>query len=174
MKTLSSLSPLLVNAMCLIFAETFKDDLMPTPIIGRLATEFVSCPSPPFIFTFAINQHLESGAAILSSFFRWAVLSELFEEKPSYSTLHLQVLECISSVDLKLVVYTKNLEPIIDQLLRAVKVKEPEKIQRSLEKFAQLIQVSKMFLYGNIPHFIEKLKMLPKNSLLELVITSVT
>jgi Domain of unknown function (DUF4507) len=178
MKTLSLLSPLLVNAMCLIFAETFKDDQLPTPIIGSLATEFMSCPTPPFVFTFTIPQHLETGATILGSFFRWTVLSELYEEKPSYSSLHLKVLECITNVDpiglpVKPIVQIKFLDPIIEIILRAAKTKEPERVQRSLEKFAQLIQVSKNYLYGNIPEFYRKLKLLPKNSFLELVIASV-
>lgn len=176
MKTLPVITPLLVNAMCLIFAETYKDDQLPTPIIGQLATEFMSSPTPPFIFTFTIPQHLETGATILGSFFRWSVLSELYEDKPSYSRLHLKVLECMSSSDplliVKPVVYIKYLDPIIDLILRAAKTKEPERVQRSLEKLAQLIQVSKSFLYGNIPHFLERLKLLPKNSFLELVISS--
>lgn len=75
-------------------------------------------------------------------------------------------------VTAKPVVYTKYLEVIIEQIQKAlVKVKDPERIQRSLEKLAQLIQVSKNFLYGNIPLLMEKLKMLPKNPILELVIS---
>jgi Domain of unknown function (DUF4507) len=116
---------------------------------------------------------MEVGAFLIGTYFRWTVLSELFEDKPSYSKLHLTILECLSSLEppLKPVVYTKYLETIADQIQRASKVKEPERVQRSLEKFAQLIQITKNFLYGNIPLLMEKLKQLPKNSLMELVIT---
>lgn len=175
---MASISPLFVNSLCLIFAETFKDDNLPTAIVGSLVTEFVqSSTSPAFVYTFSIPAHVEVGAFLLGSFFRWTVLSELYEEKPSYSKLHLKILECMSNLDpaaaAKPIVYTKYLETIIDQIERAAKIKNPETIQRSLEKFAQLVQVSKIYFYGNIPLFVERLKLLPKNSLLELVIMSV-
>jgi hypothetical protein len=177
LKSLASLSPLFVNALCLIFAETFKDDQIPSGIIGELVTEFVqSSSSPPFMFTFTMPAQIDIGSLILASFFRWSVLSELYEEKPSYSRLHLKILECISNIDLatpgKPVIYTKHLENILDLIQKAVKVKEPEKVQRSLEKLASILGVSKAYLYGNVPLLIERLKALPKNSLLEIVIAS--
>lgn len=178
LKSLAFLSPLFVNSLCLIFAETFKDDQLPTAIIGSLVTEFVETkPSPPFIFTFTIPAHTEIGALILGSFMRWAVLSELFEEKPSYSRLLLKILECLSSVEpVPLpVVATKYIEVIIDQIERAAKVKDPTRVQNSLGNLAQLVQVSKPFFYGNVPLLIsklERLKSLPKNPLLDLVIAS--
>lgn len=178
LKSLATLSPLFVNALCLIFAETFKDEQLPTAIIGSLVTEFIQSPtSPAFIYTFTIPTHIEVGAIILAAFFRWTVLSEFHEEKPSYSKLHLRILECLSSVDpstpAKPIVYTKYLEPIVDQIQKAAKVLSPERVQMSLEKFAQLLLVSKMYLYGNIPLLMERIKLLPKNSLLELAIMSV-
>lgn len=177
LKTLATISPLFVNSLCLIFAETFKDDQMPTAIIGSLVTEFVqSSPSPAFIYTFSIPAHVEVGAFLLGSFFRWTVLSELYDEKPSFSKLHLKILECMTNLDSaatsKPVIYTKNLEVIIDQIEKASKIRDPETIQKSLEKFAQLVQVSKEYFYGNVPFFVDRLKLLPKNSLLELVIMS--
>lgn len=177
LKILPSKAPLLVNAISLIFAETFKEDILPPPIIGSLLTAFVDEPTPPFILTFAVHQHYEIGSTIMGSFLRWTVLSELFEEKPSYSRLHLKVLESITNIDpmivVKPIVQIKHLDPTIDLILRAAKTKEPERVQRSVEKFAQLIQAIKTYLYGNIPHFIERMKLLPKNSFLDLVILSV-
>lgn len=176
-KTLSGISPLFVNSLSVIFAETFKDDQMPTPIIGKLITEFVqSSTSPPFIYTFTVPVHTEVGAFLVGAFFRWIVLSEFNDEGASYSRLHLKIMECLSNLDQTLptkpIVYTKFLTEICDQIERVAKVKDPEMVQRSLEKFAQLVQVSKVYLYGNVPLLIEKLKKLPKNSLLELVIMS--
>lgn len=175
LKNLATLSPLFVNSLCMIFAETYKDDQMPTPIIGSLVTEFVQTSSPPFIYTFTIPAHVEIGAMLLGSFFRWTVLSELSEEK-SYSRLHLKLLECLSTaefpVQAKPVVHTKYMDTIIDQIERAAKVKNPETIQRSIEKLAQLVQVSKAFLYGNLSILVERLKKLPKNALMDLVIAS--
>lgn len=175
-KSLAIISPFFVNSLSVIFAETFKDDQMPTPIIRTLITEFVSSTSPPFIYTFSVPVHIEIGAFLLGAFYKWAVLSEFHGEGPYYSKLHLKILECMSSLDLttpaKPVLYTKYLIDIIDYIERASKTSEPEVTQRSLEKFAQLMQVSKLFLYGNLPLLIERLKALPKNSLLELVIMS--
>lgn len=170
LKALPVLSPLFTNSLCLIFAETFKDDQLPSKIIADLVT---LSPSP-FISFFSIPTHVEIGAFIIGSFFRWDVISEIYEGQPySYSQLHLKILNEMSNVDVtaKPIVYTKYLEVIVEQIQRAsLKVKDPERIQRSIEKFAQLIQVSKNFLYGNIPALMEKLKMLPKNPLMELVI----
>ena len=177
-KSLSAVSPLFVNSLTVIFAETFKDDQMPTPIIRQIITEFVqSSTSPPFIFTFTVPVHIEIGAFLLASFYRWVVLSEFYGEGSAYSRLHLKILECMSNLEptvpTKPIMYTKYLCEIIDQVERAAKVKDPEMTQRSLERFAQLVQVSKEYLYGNIPLFIERLSKLPKNSLLELVIMSI-
>lgn len=174
LKILPLLSPLFTNALCLIFAETFKDDQLPTRVLAELVTEFLNFSPSPFIFCFSIPSHVETGSFLIGSFFRWIVLSELFEEPYSYSRLHLKILNEMSNVEVtaKPVVYTKYLEVIIEQIQKAlVKVKDLERIQRSLEKLAQLIQVSKNFLYGNIPLLMEKLKMLPKNPILELVIS---
>lgn len=172
LKALPTLSPLFTNSLCLIFAETFKDDQLPTKIIGELITDFMALS--PFIYIFSIPTHIEVGAFLLGAFFRWTILSELYEDTPSFSKLHLKILECLSNVDIKSpskpIVYTKFLEAIIDQIHRAAKIKEPEKIQRSLEKFAQLIQISKSYLYGNIPFLMDKLKTLPKNPLMELIL----
>jgi hypothetical protein len=176
LRALPSLSPMFTNALCLICAETYKEDQLPAPIIGELLTEFMShTPSPPIVFTFTIPTHIEVGSLILCSLFRFTILSELFEEKSSYSALHLKILECLTTIDIsspsKPIIYTKYLENIADQISRAAKVKEPEKVQKSLEKFAQLIQISKNYLYGNIPMLMDKLKTLPKNSLMDLVIS---
>lgn len=177
-KALSGISPLFVNSLSVIIAETFKDEQMPTPIIGRLITEFVqSSTSPPFVYTFTVPIHIEIGAFLLGAFYRWTVLSEFHDEGPAYSRLHLKLLECMSSLDplapTKPVIYTKHLVDIIDQIERTATIKGPEITQKSLEKFAQLVQASKSYLYGNVPLLIERLKGLPKNSLLELVIMSV-
>lgn len=178
LKSLGTMSPLFVNTLCLTFAETFKDEQLPTPIIGSLVTEFIQSSSPAFLYNFNITAHVEVGAVILAALYRWTVLSELYEEKPSYSKLHLKILECMSGIDgttaqSKPIVYTKYLDIIIDQIQRAALTKDPERVQRSLEKFAQLIQVSKTYLYGNIPLLMERLRSLPKNSLMELVVMSV-
>lgn len=174
LKSLPDLSPLFVNALCLIFAETYVE-LMPPPLIGNLVTVFVDSISPPFVFTFTIPNHVEVGALLLGTFYRWAVLSEIYEDKAAnYSNFHLKILECISdwTAPSKPIVYTKYLETIIDQIQRAAKIKEPEKLQRSIEKLAQILQVSKTYMFGNVPMLIEKLKSLPKNFLLDLVMTS--
>lgn len=125
------------------------------------------------MFTFTIPAHAEIGAFILGSFFRWTILSELYDPKPLYSKMHLKLLEVLSDIDQivtsKPVISTKHLEAIIDQIERAGLTKEPETIQRSLEKFAQLVQVSKIFLFGNIPQFADRLSKLPRNGLLDLV-----
>lgn len=141
LKALPTLSPLFTTSLFLIFAETFKDDQLPTKIIAELVT---LSPSP-FIFCFSIPTHIETGAFILGSFLRYDVISELYDEPYSYSQLHLKILnEMMGNVELtaKPIVYTKYLEAIVEQIQRAcVKIKDPERIQRSIEKFAQLIQV---------------------------------
>ena len=143
---------------------------MPTLRIASLITEFIqSTPSAPLMFTFTIPAHAEIGALLLGSFFRWTILGELYDEpKVTYSRMHLKLLECLSSAEqiapAKPIVATKYLEIIVDQIERAIPIRSPEVITRSIEKFAQLIQVSKPFLYGNIPRFIERLdQSLPKN-----------
>lgn len=175
LKILPLLSPLFTNALCLIFAETFKDDQLPTRVLAELVTEFLNFTPSPFIFCFSIPSHVETGAFLIGSFFRWSVLSELFDEQPySYSKLHLKILNEMSNVEVtaKPLVYTKYLEVIIEQIQKSlVKIKDPERVQRSVEKLAQLIQVSKNYLYGNIPMLMDKLKMLPKNPILDLVIS---
>lgn len=96
LKTLSVLSPLFVNALSLIFAETYKDDLMPTPIVASLITEFLqSANAPPILYTFTVPVHVEVGAFILTAIYRWTVLSEFHEERTIYSKLHLRILECL-------------------------------------------------------------------------------
>jgi hypothetical protein len=173
---LGTLAPLLVNAMSLIFAETYKDDQLPTPIIGSLVTAFVEDSTPPYILTFAVPSHYDIGSTIMGSYLRWTVLSELYEEKPSYSRLHFRVLESFTNIDpmiiVKPIVQIKHLDPNFDIILRAAKTRDPERVQRAVEKFAQMIQVIKGCLYGNVPQFVERMKMLPKNSFLDLVIAS--
>lgn len=175
LRSLPTLSPIFTNALCLIFAETYKDDQLPTSIIANLIVDFMSLSPSPLVYTFSIPAHNEMGAFILVGFFRWIVLSELYEDQPSYSKLHLKILECLSMIDLqspsKPIVYTKYLENIIDQINRASKTKDSERVQRSIEKLAQIIQISKNFLYGNIPMLMEKLKSLPKNALMEMIIS---
>ncbi|KAG5675519.1 hypothetical protein PVAND_005415 [Polypedilum vanderplanki] len=176
LKALPSISPMFTNALCLVAAETFKDDL-PSPVIGELLITFMSYnPSPPIIFTFTIPAHIEVGSFILGALFKYTILSELYEEKPSYSKLHLKILECLSNIEItspsKPIIYTKYLESIADHILRATKViNDPERIQKSIEKFSQLIQISKSYLYGNIPQLFEKLRTLPRNALMDLVLT---
>lgn len=172
LKALPSLSPLFTNSLCLIFAESFKDDQLPTKIISELITDFLALT--PFIYIFSVQTHIDTGSFLLCTFMRWTILSELYEAQPN-SKLHLKILECLSSVDpnspSKPIVYTKYIEGIADQIQRAVKiVEEPERIQRSMEKFAQLLQISKKFLYGNIPLLMDRIRQLPKNSLMELVL----
>lgn len=171
------ISPLFVNSLSLFIAETFKDDQMPTPILGKLITEFVqSLASPPFIFSFTVPVHIEIGAFLTATFYRWVVLSEFHDEGPAYSRLHLKLLEVMSLLDpsapTKPIIYTKHLIEICDQIERAAKTKSPETTQKCLEKFAQLVQVSMNYLYGSIPLFMERLKSLPKNYLMEMVIMS--
>lgn len=172
--TLPLVSPLLTNALCLIFAETFKDDQMPTRILADLVTEYMSFTPSPFLFCFSISSQNDTGSFLISSFFRWSVLGEIFDENPySYSKMHLKILNALTNIEMveKPAINTKYLEAIVDQIQKALaKCKDPERVQRSLEKFAQLIQVSKCYLYGNIPGLMEKLKILPKNPLLDLVI----
>jgi hypothetical protein len=176
LKTLPMISPIFTNALCLVFAETFTDEKMPPKLIGELLVEFMKVSPPSFIFTFTIPSHIESGSIILAAFFRWSVLSEILEEKSNYSHFHLKILECIASIDLKIaskpIIYTKYLENVAEMIIRLGSCHQPEKVQKSLLKFAQIVQVSKKFLYGNIPSFVEKLKCLPKSSLLDLVISS--
>lgn len=173
LKTLPLLSPLFTNALCLIFAETFKEDL-PTRVLADLITEFMQFTPSPFIFCFSIPSHVETGAYLIAAFYRWSILSELHEEEPYvYSKFHLKILNEMSNVEMttKPVVYTKYLENIVDQIQKALlKPKDPERIQRCLEKLAQIIQVSKNYLYGNIPNLMDKLRKLPKNPLLDLVV----
>jgi hypothetical protein len=69
-------------------------------------------------------------------------------------------------------VCTKYLETIIDIIERAAKVKDPATVQKAIEKFAQIVLASKSFLYGNIPLLTERLFLLPKNALLDLVIST--
>lgn len=179
LKTLPTLSPLFVNALSMIFAETYKEEQLPTPIVASLIVEFLKTSNaPPILYTFAVPVHVEIGAFILSQFYRWTVLSELSEEatrNTTYSQLHLKILECMSNIDPKSnlpIIPTKNLEAIADLIGRAAKVKDPVTIQKSLEKFAQLVQVSKVYFYGNVSILIDHLKALPKNALLDLVISS--
>jgi Domain of unknown function (DUF4507) len=99
-KSLAEISPLFVNALLLIFAETFKEDQLPSPIIGSMITEFIqSSTAPSFMCMFAVPGHADVAAHLLGSFFRWTVLGELYEEKSSYSKLHLKVVECLNNVD---------------------------------------------------------------------------
>jgi hypothetical protein len=178
LKNLSVISPSFTNALLLVFCETYKDEQLPSEVIRELLIDFTSTANhqitPPFIFLFSLPAHIEIGAFFLSSFYRWIVLGELNEEK-SYGKFHLKILECMSSIEMtsisKPIVYTKYLELIIDIIQRAAKSNhDPEKIQRAMEKFAQLIQVSKSYLYGNIPLLFERLKSLPKNQLMDIII----
>lgn len=176
LKSLPTLSPIFTNALCLVFAENYKDDQTPPPLVGNLLTEFMEVSPPSFIFTFTIPSHVESGSIILAAFFRWSVLNEIKDLRPSYSHFHLKVIECIASIDpllpSKPIVNTKSLESIADSILRLKSSADEEKVQKSLLKFAQIVQVSKKFMHGNVTVFKEKLKFLPKNSLLDLVITT--
>lgn len=125
------------------------------------------------MFTFTIPSQAEIGSLIVGTFFRWVILSEIYDQSSLYSKMHLKLLECLSNPDTivpaKPVITTKHLENIIDQIERAALTKDPEVIQKSLEKLAQVVQVSKPFLFGNIAKFIQRLSTLPKNSILDIV-----
>jgi len=170
---LPTISPIFINGLCYMFAELDKVEL-PKPLVQRMVNEFVTTASPPLFLTFMVPAHMEVGAFLLGTFFRWSVLSELQSQGESYSKMHLKILECMSSIEptspTKPVVYTKFFEVIIDSLLQAAKTTESEAIQRSILKLAQLVQASKPFLYGNIPILMERLSQLPKNSLMSLVV----
>jgi Domain of unknown function (DUF4507) len=64
LKSLPMISPIFTNALCLVFAETFKDDIMPPALVGELLVEFMKVSPPSFIFTFTIPSHVESGCII--------------------------------------------------------------------------------------------------------------
>lgn len=174
LKSLARVSPLFVNSLCLVFAETFRDEHLPTTVVASLVTEFIQeTPLPPFMFTFSIPAYAEIGSLIVATFFRWIVLSEIHDPKALYSQMHLKLLECLSNTELvvpaKPIITTKHLENIIDQIERAVLTKEKEVVQKSLLILAQVIQVLKPFLFGNIPKFISRLSNLPNNALLDIV-----
>lgn len=177
LKTLPAVSPIFTNALCLVFAETFKNENLPPPLVGQLLVEFMKTSPPSFIYTFAIPSHVESGSIIIAAFFRFSVISVIIEEKSSYSHVHLKILECLASIDVtipsKPIICTKHLENIADLIHRLSAHYPLERVAQSYMKFAQIVQLSKKFLYGNIPMFVEKLKCIrPHISLLERVIES--
>lgn len=176
LKSLPAESPIFTNALCLIFAENYMNDQTPPPLIGNLLVEFIEVMPPSFVFTFTIPSHVDSGSLILAAFFRWSVLNELKDLKPSYSHFHLKVIECIASIDpllkAKPTVRTENLENIADSILKLKNAVDDGKVQKSLLKFAQIVQVSKKFMQGNLTVFREKLKLLPKNSLMDMVLNT--
>lgn len=125
------------------------------------------------MFTFSIPAHAETGSLIVTTFFRWVVLSEMFDPNPLYSQMHLKLLECLSNTELvvpaKPIIKIKHLENILDQIERAVLTKDMEVVQKSLFILAQVVQVLKPFLFGNVPKFLSRLSNLPKHPLLDIV-----
>lgn len=173
LKNLPAISPIFTNALCLVLAENFKDERTPPLLIGSLLFEFLEVNPPSFIFTFTIPSHIESGQEILAAFFRWSVLNELQISEQSYSHFHLKVIEAISSCStVALTIRTEKLEAIADLILKLKSSADEEKVQKSLLKFAQIVQISKKSMQGNLTVFKEKLKKLPKNALMELVIST--
>lgn len=162
------------NSFLQLISEIFVGQQFPPPIIQDIITEWVS-KYPTLLFAYG-PQVSETGSIALAGLIRWCSLAP-FENQPNYSKLHLSLLQSLSNQEgmtVKPVIFTKQLEVIIDVLLKVPKVtRDEEDVQKSLERFAQIIAISRQYLYGNVPSLVERLKKLPSNLLMDIVITSI-
>lgn len=128
----------------------------------------------------------------LPGLIRWCVLapiSTIPTDVPAFSKLHLAILKSLMQVESKSVNDVPPASAINSIALGVVifalrfrateiaKIGNPdtdEKFQLSLERLAQCIQIAlqSRSLSGNVPQMISKLKTLPKNNLLDIVIKS--
>ena len=173
-KLLPTSAILLSNSFLQLISEIFVDQQFPPPVIQDIITEWVS--KYPILFAYG-PQVSETGSIALAGLIRWCSLAPLFENQPNYSKLHLSLLQSLSNqeaITVKPVIFTKQLEVVIDVFLKVFKTtKEQEDVQKSLERFAQIIAIARQYLYGNVPLFVERLKKLPSNLLLDIVISSI-
>ncbi|CAO1431842.1 unnamed protein product [Diamesa hyperborea] len=174
-KLLPTSAVLFSNSFLQLISEIFIDQQFPPPIIQDIFTEWIT-KYPTLLFAYG-PQVSETGSIALAGLIRWCSLAPLFENQPNYSKLHLSLLQSLSNqeaIQVKPVIFTKQLEVVVDVFLKVSKTtKDQEDVQKSLERFAQIIAISRQYLYGNVPQFVERLKKLPSNLLLDIVITSI-
>lgn len=121
----------------------------------------------------------------LAGLIRWSVLSPIVSNRPTYSSLHLALLQtlldvvnsgpptALSAQHLSLIV-----GPLKNQAARLLAEKvdpaEDENFKKCMERFAQAVQVglSANCVYGNIPQLLCALETLPSHSLMKIVISA--
>lgn len=174
-KLLPTSAVLFSNSFLQLISEIFVDQQFPPSIIQDIITEWVS-KYPTLLFSYG-PQVSETGSIALAGLIRWCCLAPLFDNQPNYSKLHLSLLQSLSNqeaITVKPVIFTKQLEVVVDVFLKVSKTtKDEEDVQKSLERFSQIIAIARQYLYGNVPLFVERLKKLPSNLLLDIVISSI-
>lgn len=152
----------------------------------QLITDWIST-NPSLLFATQNNSLFLPNAIVMPSIspvaglIRWCVVSALFQFGSSYSKLHLVVLQSLMEAKSN-AVNSQHFGQIISSIqnkadLQKLNKNNPENdddIQLAMERFGQMIQVciSTKCIYGNIPQLLFKLESLPKNQLMEIIISS--
>lgn len=203
LKSLPMVAPRFSANFITAVADLYLNDHMkisqlspPPDILLDVITEWVS-ENPLLCFASLQPLALPSGAIAmpvvtpLAGLIRWCVLAPLCNNnniinKTSYSRLHLAILQSLlqspTTAGPTIAINAQHLNSIVNiittktELLLKEKVNPDtdERIQTSIERFAQAVQVafSSRCMYGSIPQFLSRLETLPKNILMQIVIKS--
>lgn len=201
LKSLPMVAPRFSANFMTAVADLYLNDHMkisqltaPPDILLDIITEWVS-ENPSLCFASLQPLALPTGAIAmpvvtpLAGLIRWCVLAPLCNtsnniNKNAYSKLHLAILQSLiqspPTVGPPIAINAQHLNSIVNiittkmELLLKEKVNPDtdERIQTSIERFAQAIQVafSSRCMYGSIPQFLCRLETLPNNTLLQIVI----
>ncbi|XP_067629686.1 integrator complex subunit 15 [Eurosta solidaginis] len=179
----------LMTAVADLYVNEQRGELTPPPdSLLDVFTEWIS-EDPALCLASQQPLALPSGAIAmpvvtpLAGLIRWAVLAPLFSNRPTYSNLHLWLLQTMLQIvnsGPPTALSAQHLSQIVSAMqayvvrLLADKTDptKDEGYQKSMERLAQAVQVatSSNCMYGNIPQLLSLLEALPPNPLMTLVI----
>lgn len=116
----------------------------------------------------------------LAGLIRWCVLAPLFDQKQNYGKLHLAILRSLQqmppSTGPPSAINAQQLVAIVNTIqlwiVESGREMDKERIEISLERFAQAVQVALTCncIYGSTHLLFARLESLPPNALMEIVI----
>ncbi|KAG5670812.1 hypothetical protein PVAND_001050 [Polypedilum vanderplanki] len=173
--TLPQYSAVMTNTIYLITTENFKNQqLLPSNLRDLFAIWMSYASKSQLFFTLIHDAQYGLGTFLLCSFCKYIILNEFTEKSPSYSTMHLKIIECLTSEEVRV-----NAKPTIDayyflDLITTIQAeigkKNHQDIENAIDKLAQHVQVTKPFFLGNTTLLYATLKQLPQTALLKLVL----
>lgn len=193
LKQLPLVAPRFAANIMTAVADLYMNDqrgafISPPDMLLDVFTEWVT-DNPSLCLASQQPLALPSGAIAMpvitpiAGLIKWTVLAPIVNNKPTYSDLHLALLQTLLQIvptapptalnAQHLLLIVSPLKSYADKLLSEnLKPEDDANLQKSLERFSQSIQVAltAKCVYGNITQLLCNLETLPQNSLMDIVI----